>query len=59
MFICGDEWCWGVDRLYHLEQRFAGLGADLQAMYEVGMWGPPSFRLLERHGTTNFRHCPR
>ncbi len=28
MFYYGREWYWGVDRLYHLEQRLAALGAD-------------------------------
>jgi 2-hydroxychromene-2-carboxylate isomerase len=28
MFYYGGEWYWGVDRLYHLEQRFAALGID-------------------------------
>lgn len=28
MFFYGDEWYWGVDRLYHLENRLAELGAD-------------------------------
>jgi 2-hydroxychromene-2-carboxylate isomerase len=28
MFYYGKEWYWGVDRLYHLEQRFADLGID-------------------------------
>ncbi|WP_372810720.1 DsbA family protein [Litorivivens sp.] len=28
MFHYGDEWYWGVDRLYHLEKRLAALGAD-------------------------------
>ncbi len=28
MFHYGDEWYWGVDRLYHLEKRLAELGAD-------------------------------
>ncbi len=28
MFYYGDEWYWGVDRLYHLERRLASLGAD-------------------------------
>lgn len=28
MFYYGDEWYWGVDRLYHLEARLAALGAD-------------------------------
>lgn len=27
-FHYGDEWYWGVDRLYHLEMRLASLGAD-------------------------------
>jgi 2-hydroxychromene-2-carboxylate isomerase len=30
MFYYGGEWYWGVDRLYHLEQRLAELGADTQ-----------------------------
>ncbi|NQX89997.1 MAG: DsbA family protein [Halioglobus sp.] len=30
MFYYADEWYWGVDRLYHLEQRLASLGADRQ-----------------------------
>jgi 2-hydroxychromene-2-carboxylate isomerase len=28
MFYYGDEWYWGVDRLYHLEKRLASLGVD-------------------------------
>lgn len=28
MFYCAGEWYWGVDRLYHLEQRLAALGLD-------------------------------
>ena len=28
MFYYGGEWYWGIDRLYHLEQRLANLGAD-------------------------------
>jgi 2-hydroxychromene-2-carboxylate isomerase len=28
MFHYGGEWYWGVDRLYHLEQRLADLGVD-------------------------------
>lgn len=28
MFYYGAEWYWGVDRLYHLEKRFAELGID-------------------------------
>jgi len=31
MFYYGGEWYWGVDRLYHLEQRLAALGLDRQA----------------------------
>ena len=30
MFYCGGEWYWGIDRLYHLEQRLSDLGADRQ-----------------------------
>jgi 2-hydroxychromene-2-carboxylate isomerase len=26
MFFYGDQWYWGVDRLYHLERRWRGLG---------------------------------
>ena len=28
MFYYGNEWYWGVDRLYHLEDRLSGLGLD-------------------------------
>ncbi|MBN8429814.1 DsbA family protein [Microbulbifer salipaludis] len=28
MFFYGNEWYWGVDRLYHLERRLAELGVD-------------------------------
>lgn len=28
MFYYAGEWYWGVDRLYHLEERLAALGAD-------------------------------
>lgn len=28
MFYYGGEWYWGIDRLYHLEQRLKELGAD-------------------------------
>ena len=28
MFYYGDEWYWGVDRLYHLEKRFIDLGLN-------------------------------
>lgn len=31
MLYYAGEWYWGVDRLYHLEQRLAELGADRQA----------------------------
>lgn len=31
MFYYGGEWYWGVDRLYHLEQRLAELALDRQA----------------------------
>jgi 2-hydroxychromene-2-carboxylate isomerase len=31
MFYYGKEWYWGVDRLYHLEQRLAELGVDKDA----------------------------
>jgi len=30
MFYYGGEWYWGIDRLYHLEQRLSDLGADRQ-----------------------------
>jgi 2-hydroxychromene-2-carboxylate isomerase len=31
MFYYGQEWYWGVDRLYHLEKRLGELGADRQS----------------------------
>ena len=31
MFYYGQEWYWGVDRLYHLEKRLGELGIDAQA----------------------------
>ena len=31
MFYFSGEWYWGVDRLYHLEKRFAELGIDHEA----------------------------
>lgn len=31
MLYYAGEWYWGVDRLYHLEQRLAALGADRRA----------------------------
>jgi 2-hydroxychromene-2-carboxylate isomerase len=31
MFYYEGEWYWGVDRLYHLEQRFSELGIDRDA----------------------------
>ena len=31
MFYYGGEWYWGVDRLYHLEDRFRELGVDRDA----------------------------
>ncbi len=31
MFYYAGEWYWGVDRLYHLEQRLAGLALDRRA----------------------------
>ncbi len=30
MFYYGQEWYWGVDRLYHLEKRLSSLAADHQ-----------------------------
>lgn len=31
MFYYGEEWYWGVDRLYHLEERLRSLGVDNQS----------------------------
>jgi 2-hydroxychromene-2-carboxylate isomerase len=31
MFYYAKEWYWGIDRLYHLEQRLADLGIDRKA----------------------------
>lgn len=35
MFFYGEQWYWGVDRLYHLEQRWQalGLGAPGEVLY--------------------------
>ncbi len=35
MFYYGKEWYWGVDRLYHLENRLAQLGADREPGEEL------------------------
>jgi 2-hydroxychromene-2-carboxylate isomerase len=41
MLHYGDEWYWGVDRLYHLEQRLAAVGADRQSGQPMLMPRPP------------------
>jgi len=41
MFYYGGEWYWGVDRLYHLEQRLAELGADEEPGQQLLMPRPP------------------
>jgi 2-hydroxychromene-2-carboxylate isomerase len=41
MFHYGKEWYWGVDRLYHLEKRLAGLGADREKGKELLVPRPP------------------
>lgn len=41
MFYYGGEWYWGVDRLYHLEQRLAELGIDHQPDLPLLMPRPP------------------
>jgi 2-hydroxychromene-2-carboxylate isomerase len=41
MFYYGEEWYWGVDRLYHLEQRFAELGIDREAGTPLLVPRPP------------------
>ena len=35
MFFYGDEWYWGVDRLYHLESRLKELALDISQKKEV------------------------
>jgi len=35
MFHYGQEWYWGVDRLYHLEKRLAALGTDREPSKEL------------------------
>ena len=35
MFYYGGEWYWGVDRLYHLEQRLLALGAERVPVQDV------------------------
>jgi 2-hydroxychromene-2-carboxylate isomerase len=46
MFYYGDEWYWGVDRLYHLEKRLASLGADRTPA--KGFWGKDGLYHLDR-----------
>lgn len=41
MFYYGQEWYWGVDRLYHLEKRLAELGADQQPGQPLLVPRPP------------------
>jgi 2-hydroxychromene-2-carboxylate isomerase len=41
MFYYGGEWYWGVDRLYHLEQRLAELGLDTQRNKPLLIPRPP------------------
>lgn len=41
MFYYGEEWYWGVDRLYHLEQRLIELGVDEQPDTPLLMPRPP------------------
>lgn len=41
MFYYGQEWYWGVDRLYHLERRLAELGADREPGSPLLMARPP------------------
>lgn len=41
MFYYAGEWYWGVDRLYHLEQRLAELGADREPGQPLILPRPP------------------
>jgi 2-hydroxychromene-2-carboxylate isomerase len=41
MFHYGEEWYWGVDRLYHLEKRLAKLGADREPDQPLLVPRPP------------------
>jgi 2-hydroxychromene-2-carboxylate isomerase len=41
MFYYAGEWYWGVDRLYHLEQRFADLGIDREPSSSMLVPRPP------------------
>ncbi|MDG2047391.1 MAG: DsbA family protein [Halioglobus sp.] len=41
MFYYGGEWYWGVDRLYHLEQRLCELGLAQQSDASLLMPRPP------------------
>ncbi|ARN76423.1 2-hydroxychromene-2-carboxylate isomerase [Oceanicoccus sagamiensis] len=41
MFYYGGEWYWGVDRLYHLEQRLAELQCDNHSGQPLLMPRPP------------------
>ena len=37
MFLYAGEWYWGIDRLYHLEQRLQDLGAQKQGAQKPGV----------------------
>ncbi len=41
MFYYSGEWYWGVDRLYHLEQRLGDLGVDQHSEAPLLMPRPP------------------
>lgn len=41
MFYYGQEWYWGVDRLYHLEKRLSALSADQQSGQPLIVPRPP------------------
>lgn len=47
MFYYGNDWYWGVDRLYHLEQRLRSLGIDSEGgdpLYPRPPIDPGSYR---------------
>ncbi len=44
-FFYGGEWYWGIDRLYHLEQRLQALGAHRASVSVSGLMFAPSVDL--------------
>jgi 2-hydroxychromene-2-carboxylate isomerase len=59
MFYYGQEWYWGVDRLYHLEKRLAALGADHKSGRPMIVPRPPvEAGKLRDNGSLTFEVYP-